>query len=170
MNEQSFELGKVIYMRYTSIKKPVAILTFITLALAVSLTFGLMGRRLVNAKSRLKLSNASISSSSEMNASSQNTTFAAQSSSIGLPKTSIYALNADNTIFALLPGGSTFLPLGRVTTTNGSLIGIDFRVSDGRLYALTDTGSLYTIGLTSSGLGAATLVSNLSPRFAGRLP
>jgi hypothetical protein len=84
-----------------------------------------------------------------------------------MPKTSIYALSADNTIFVLTPGSTSFNRLGQVTTTNGNLIGIDFRVSDGLLYAVTDTGSLYTIGLNSSRLGAATLVSSLTTRFAG---
>jgi hypothetical protein len=154
-------------MKHANTKKPFITLTFITLALAASLTFGLMGRRSANAKSGLNLSNASVSSSSVMNASSQDTAFAAQSSGVVLPKTSIYALNANNTIFVLQSGATSFSRLGRVTTTNGNLIGIDFRVSDGRLYAVTDTGSLYTIGLTSSRLGDATLVSNLTPRFAG---
>jgi hypothetical protein len=102
-----------------------------------------------------------------MDASSQDTAFAAQSTGIIMPKTSIYALNANNTIFVLPRGATNFSRLGRVTTTNGNLIGIDFRVSDGLLYAVTDTGSLYTIGLSSSRLGAATPVSNLAPRFAG---
>jgi hypothetical protein len=154
-------------MKHANTKKPFITLTIITLALAASLTLGLMGGHSANAKNGPSLSNASISPLSEMNVSSHNTFFASQSSGIGLPKTSIYALNADNTIFVLPPGGAFFIPLGRVTTTNGNLIGIDFRVSDGLLYALTDTGSLYTIGLTTTRLGAATLVSNLSPRFAG---
>jgi Domain of unknown function (DUF4394) len=154
-------------MKHANTKKPFITLTFITLTMAASLTFGLMGRDSTNAKSGLNLSNASISSSSDMNASSQDTAFAAQSSGIVLPKTSIYALNANNAILVLPPGATSFSRLGRVTTANGNLIGIDFRVSDGRLYAVTDTGSLYTIGLTSSRLGDATLVSNLTPRFAG---
>ena len=153
-------------MKRADTKKPFITLTFITLALAASLTPGLMGRHSTNAKSGLNLSNASISSSSVMNASSQDTAFAAQSSGIIMPKTSIYALNANNAIFVLPPGATSFSRLGRITTTNGNLIGIDFRVADGRLYALTDTGSLYTIGLSSSRLGA-TPVSNLAPRFAG---
>jgi hypothetical protein len=48
------------------------------------------------------------------------------------------------------------------------LIGIDFRPADGKntaLYALTDTGTIYTINLTPNGLGNVTQVSNLSPRF-----
>ena len=154
-------------MKHANTKKPFITLTSITLALAASFTFGLMGRHSTNAKSGLNLSNASVSPSSVKNASSQDTAFAAQSSGIVLPKTSIYALNANNTIFVLQPGATSFSRLSRVTTANGNLIGIDFRVSDGLLYAVTDTGSLYTIGLTSSRLGAATLVSNLTPRFAG---
>src|SRR5215813_13657153 len=154
-------------MKHANTKKPFITLTFITLAIVASLTFGLMGRHSTNAKTGLNLSNASVSSSSDLNASSQDTAFAAQSSGIVLPKTSIYALNDNNAIFVLPPGATSFSRLGRVTTANGNLIGIDFRVSDGRLYAVTDTGSLYTIGLTSSRLGDATLVSNLTPRFAG---
>jgi Domain of unknown function (DUF4394) len=154
-------------MNSAKTKKSFMTMTFITLALAAALTFGLMGRHSTNAKSGLNLSNASISSSSVMNASSKDTAFAAQSSGVVMPKTSIYALNANNAILVLPPGATSFSRLGRVTTSNGNLIGIDFRVADGLLYALTDTGSLYTIGLTSSRLGAATLVSNLTPRFAG---
>jgi len=154
-------------MKHANTKKPFITVTFITLAMAASLTFCLMGRNSANANSGLNISNASVSPSSVKNASSQDTAFAAQSSGIVLPKTSIYALNANNTIFVLQPGATSFSRLSRVTTANGNLIGIDFRVSDGLLYAVTDTGSLYTIGLTSSRLGVATLVSNLTPRFAG---
>ena len=56
----------------------------------------------------------------------------------------------------------------RVTQTNGNLIGIDFRPADGKntaLYALTDTGTIYTINLTANGLGNATQVSNMTTRF-----
>jgi hypothetical protein len=51
-----------------------------------------------------------------MNASSKDTAFAAQSSGIVLPKTSIYALNANNAILVLQPGATSFTRLGRVTT------------------------------------------------------
>src|SRR5215467_7514210 len=154
-------------MKHANTKKPFITVTFITLAMAASLTFSLMGWNSANANSGLNISNASVSPSSVKSASSQDTAFAAASSGIVLPKTSIYALNANNTIFVLQPGATSFSRLSRVTTANGNLIGIDFRVSDGLLYAVTDTGSLYTIGLTSSRLGVATLVSNLTPRFAG---
>src|SRR5262249_10240559 len=139
-----------MHMKHANTKKPFITLTFIILVMVASLTFGLMGRHSTNAKSGLNLSNASTSSSSVKNASSQDTAFSAQSSGIIMPKTSVYALNANNTIFVLQPGETCFSRLGRVTTANGNLIGIDFRVSDGLLYAVTDTGSLYTIGLTSS--------------------
>src|SRR5262245_429899 len=154
-------------MKHANIKKPYITLTFIILAIVASLTLGLLGRNSANANSGLKLSNASVSSSSVKNASSQDTEFASQASGIVLPKTSIYALNANNAILVVPPGGTSFSRLGRVTTANGNLIGIDFRVSNGLLYAVTDTGSLYTIGLTSYRLGDATMVSNLAPRFAG---
>jgi hypothetical protein len=137
-----------------TLKKPFFTVTFITLVIAALFIIGLMGWRSATAKSGAK---------SDM----QDTALASQSSGITMPKTSIYALNSDNTIFVLTPGATSFSRLGRVNTTNGNLIGIDFRVSDGLLYAVTDTGSLYTISLNSSRLCAATLVSNLTPRFAG---
>jgi hypothetical protein len=149
-------------------KKSFTALSFITLALAASLAIGLMGRYSANAKSEPNSSHASISPSPATNAPLPNTAVAAQSTGIVMPKTSIYALNADNTIFVLTPGSTTgFTRLARVTTTNGNLIGIDFRVADGLLYAVTDTGSLYTINLTPSQTGAATQVSDLTTRFAG---
>src|SRR5262249_40186620 len=83
----------------------------------------------------------------------------AQITGIVMPKTNLYALNADNVLFVLAPGATSFTRLFRVTTTNGNLIGIDFRPADRLLYAVTDAGGIYTINLTS---GAATLVSNLT--------
>src|SRR5215468_1813493 len=90
---------------------------------------------------------------------------ATQTTGVVLPKTNIYALNADNTIFVMAPGATSFTRLVRVTQANGNLIGIDFRVADGALYAVTDTGSIYTINLSPTNLGGVTLVSNLTPRF-----
>ncbi|HKQ79155.1 MAG TPA: DUF4394 domain-containing protein [Blastocatellia bacterium] len=148
-------------------KNSFAALTLISLAFAVLLTFGLVGRYSAIAKSETNSSHASISALPAVNASSRNTAIANQSAGIVLPKTNIYALNANNAIFVLTPGATSFTRLFRVNTTNGNLIGIDFRVADGLLYAVTDTGSIYTINLTSSKQGAATLVSDLSPRFAG---
>src|SRR5215475_6324744 len=127
-------------MRKTKMKKSLVSMTIATLALAATLILGLTGKYSASAT---------------------------QTTGVALPKTSIYALNADNTIYVLLPGTTSFIRLARVTGVNGNLIGIDFRVADGQLYALTDTGSIYTISLSPTKLGAATLVSNLSPRFAG---
>lgn len=90
--------------------------------------------------------------------------------SITLPTTSIYALNNDNVIFVLRPGSTDFARLVRVNRIDGNLIGIDFRPADGNanfIYGLTDTGNLYSISLVPTGLGAATLVSKLTTRFAG---
>src|SRR5262249_8990852 len=107
-------------MKHANTKKPFITLTFITLSIVALLTFGLMGRNSANANSGLNLSNAIVSSSSVNNASSQDMDFASQASGIVLPKTSIYALNANNTIFVLPPGATCFNRLGRVTTTNGN--------------------------------------------------
>src|SRR5919106_3025285 len=99
-----------------TLKKPFFTVTFITLALVALFTLGLMGWHSTTAKT-----------------GPQDTALSSQSSGIILPKTSIYALNANNAIFVLTPGATSFSRLGRVTTTNGNLIGIDFRVSDGLL-------------------------------------
>src|SRR5262249_50965557 len=66
--------------------------------------------------------------------------------------------------------GLAFTRLVRPFPLNGNLIGLDFRPADGNsnsVYGLTDTGRLYKIDLSSTGLGATTLVSVMSPRFAG---
>ncbi|MEP7339866.1 MAG: DUF4394 domain-containing protein [Acidobacteriota bacterium] len=147
-------------MRITNIKKSFAAMTVIALALVVSLIFGRMGRSSASAESELNSSATLTSSAAGV----------AQSTGVVLPKTNIYVLNADNTIFVLTPGATSFTRLVRVTQVNGNLIGIDFRPADASgtsLYGLTDTGNLYTFNLVAPQLGAATLVSTLSTRFAG---
>jgi hypothetical protein len=47
-----------------------------------------------------------------------------------------------------------------VTGIDGTLIGIDFRPQDGKLYGITDTNNIYTINTTT---GAAMLVSSVNP-------
>lgn len=89
---------------------------------------------------------------------------------VTLPNARIYALNNDNTIFVLGPGGLSFNRLTRVNRIDGNLIGLDFRPADATpnvVYGLTDAGKLYQINLSPPQLGAATLVSSVSPRFAG---
>jgi len=136
-------------------------MTFILLALGVSLAYGLMSGHSVKAKSAHSQPNIPAAASSS-------TTLAATQSLFIRPTTPIYALNSNNVIFVLWPGANSFTRLVRVTQVNGNLIGIDFRPADGNnnaLYALTDTGTIYTIKLTPNGLGNATKVSDLSPRF-----
>jgi hypothetical protein len=125
-------------MRKPKMKKSFVSMTIATLALAATLIFALTGKYSAGAT---------------------------QTTGVVLPKANIYALNNDNTIFVMAPGATSFTRLVRVTKTNGNLIGIDFRVSDRALYAVTDTGSIYTIDLSPNNLGGVTLVSNLTPRF-----
>jgi Ca2+-binding RTX toxin-like protein len=47
-----------------------------------------------------------------------------------------------------------------ITGVSGTLIGIDFRPQDGKLYGITDTNNIYTINTTT---GAAMLVSSVNP-------
>ncbi len=143
-------------MREQNTKKSFAALTFAALTLAASLIFMYSA----SAKSALDTLHTSVSSAAG---------FAAQNTGVVMPKTNIYALNADNVIFVLTPGSTSFTRLGRVNQTNGNLIGLDFRPADGNgsvVYGLTDTGNLYTINLASSQL-TATLVSALTTRFSG---
>jgi hypothetical protein len=161
-------------MKRPKMKKAFAVLTVTSLALAASLAYGLMSGRSASAKSEHNPSNKSgisgisgiSGASASAAASSSAINLAAQS--VRLTKTPIYALSTNNTIYALWPGATSFTRLVRVTQANGNLIGIDFRPAAGNnnvLYALTDTGSIYTINLTATGLGAVTKVSDLTPRF-----
>jgi Domain of unknown function (DUF4394) len=153
-------------MKKPNMKKAFAAMTFISLALGASLAFGLMIGHSVKAKSAHNQPN--ISAAIPAAASSSTTLAAAQGGLFIRPTTPIYALNTNNVISVLWPGANSFTRLVRVTQVNGNLIGIDFRPADGKntaLYALTDTGTIYTITLTPNGLGNATKVSDLSPRF-----
>lgn len=124
-------------MRVKYIKNSISLFVIITLTLASLLTLGYVTRNNASAASTLQ--------------------------GVTLPNAAIYGLTADNTLFVLTPGSSTPTRIGRVSNINGNLIGIDFRPADGNIYGLTDTGNLYTISTS----GVATLVSPLSPRFAG---
>ena len=149
-------------MKKPNMRKAFAAMIVISLALGVSLAYGLMGGHSVKAKSAHSQPNMPAAASSSM------TLAAAQTTGVIIPQTPIYALNSNNVIFVLWPGATNFTRLTRVTQANGNLIGIDFRPADGKntaLYALTDTGTIYTVNLTPTGLGNVTQVSNLSPRF-----
>jgi len=141
-------------------KKSLATLTSIALALTLILIPGLMGRHSASAESGFNSSY--LASSTSLNASR-----GGPDSGLVLPKAAIYALNTNNVIFVMRPGSTRFSRLVQVTQTNGNLIGIDYRPADGKLYALTDTNTLYTINLTHPNLGAVTMVNNLTAPFAG---
>ncbi len=144
-------------MRNPHTKKSFTFLTMITLALFLSLTFG--DSEIQLAELQLSNTNNTVAAASVM-----------QNTGVTLPRTNIYVLNSDNTIFILTPGTLNFRQLVRVSQVRGNLIGIDFRPADATgntVYGLTDTGNLYTINLTPPNLGAATLVSTLTTRFAG---
>ncbi len=147
--------------------------TLIILALATSLIYGLTSGHAAKAKSNLNSSNASMGAAVSSAAS-----LTTQTSALGLPNTNIYTLTSDNAIYVLYPGSNRFVRLGRViqrdgNPIDGNLIGIDFRVADNSatsVYGVTDTGSIYLINLIPIQPGAtvgATLVSKMSPRFAG---
>jgi hypothetical protein len=148
-------------LKRPNMKKGFATLTFISLAFAASLTYSLMSGYSTSAKSAYSPSNMSAAPA----ASSSAISAAAQ---VMMPNTPVFALNADNVISVLVPGTTSFVRLVRVTQANGNLIGIDFRPGDGKntaLYALADTGTIYTINLTATGLGNVTQVSNMTTRF-----
>ena len=150
-------------LKRPNLKKVFATLTFISLALAVSLAYSLMTGNSTSAKSAYSPSNMAAAPA----ASSAAITAAAQ---VVMPRTAIYALDTDNTIFILVPGTTSFVQLVRVPDGNvdGNLIDLDFRPAQGNnnvVYAVTDTGKIYTISLRAANLGAATLVSSMSPSF-----
>jgi hypothetical protein len=152
-------------MKRSNVKKAFATLTITSLALAASLTYGLMSGHSTSAKSAYSPSTLSAAPAAASSAAA-----VAVQNGVVIPATPIYALDTDNTIFVLYPGTTSFVRLVRPAdaSINGNIIGIDFRVGDGNnnsLYAVTDTGKLYTIRLTPTGLGTATLVSSMTPGF-----
>jgi hypothetical protein len=68
-----------------------------------------------------------------------------------------------------VPGATGFVELFRVTGAplDGNLIAVDFYAADGdndSVYAVTDTGKIYTTDPTGGALGKATLISAMNPR------
>jgi hypothetical protein len=86
---------------------------------------------------------------------------------VDLPNVPVYALTSDNAIYVLRTGASNYVRLGRVEAEGGNLIGMDFRPADGKLYAVTDLGAIYTIPISQSSVGQAQRVSIMNPRFTG---
>jgi Domain of unknown function (DUF4394) len=134
-------------------KKKLTTLVLITLALAVSLTFGLMGNHSARAKTNIISAGAAATSAASLSAQ--------------FVLGTTYAIDFNSVLYAMPQGSTTFNTVGTISPINGTrVIGIDFRPNDGQLYALTDVGSLYTVNLTNAN---ATLVSNLNPAFPGGL-
>lgn len=86
----------------------------------------------------------------------------------------VYALLGNNVIAQIY--GSKVLKQSTVRNIDGNFIGIDFRPAQSSpadrndspgLYALTDTGKIYTVNVNVSGDVSATLVSSLTTRFDG---
>jgi hypothetical protein len=84
----------------------------------------------------------------------------------GLP-TNVAALTNANRIFVLNVSGKSVRSID-VSTSIGSLIGIDYRVADNKLYGVSDTGGVYTLDFRAAD-GAPKLVSKLTARFDGGL-
>jgi uncharacterized protein DUF4394 len=136
-------------------KKSLATLTFTALALSAMAITGLVSRYSASAESKLNSSQMELAASA-----------AAQDSGVIMPQVGIYALDQNNTLFILRPGATSFTQLARIRGVNGIVTGLDFRPSDKKLYAVTDADAVYTINLGNN-LGAATLVSKISPSFDG---
>ena len=127
-------------------KKSLATLAFTALALSAMAFPSLMRRSSASAETKLNTSQTSMAPAAS--AAAQDLTATTDlATGIVMPKVPIYALNTNNVILVLQPGATNFTRLVRVNQSNGNLIGIDFRPADKRLYALTDTGTLYTIAL-----------------------
>jgi hypothetical protein len=95
---------------------------------------------------------------------------------VTLPKTRMYALTSDNSLYAFQAGADEYSRVGRVDVDDGgTLIGIDFRPADGALYGVTDLGGIYTIDLESHHfgrkmkVGRSTKVGAVTTRFSGGL-
>jgi len=138
-------------------KKSLATLTFTALALSATAIPSLMSKYSAAAESKLN--------SSQTPAASAAAQALTTTSGVVLPNRNIYALNNNNVLMVMYAGTTNFTRLVRLDDGKSNFIGIDFRPADKRLYALTDTGTLYTISLDTTTLSAVTMVSNLSPRF-----
>jgi hypothetical protein len=147
-NLSGFRKGKT-YIKEFNMKKSLATLTFIALALSAMVIPSLMSRYSTSAEA------AQTTVSADLTATG----------GVTVPNRDMYALNTNN-VLLIMPAGTTgFTRLVRLDDGNSNFIGIDFRPANNQLYALTDTGILYTVGLGSANLGVLTKVSTLTPRF-----
>jgi trimeric autotransporter adhesin len=75
------------------------------------------------------------------------------------------ALTANNSLVFFNSGGPEATDTLAVTGVDGTLLGIDYRPANGKLYALSSSNKVYTI---DTGSGQATLASTLPTAFTGR--
>jgi uncharacterized protein DUF4394 len=119
-------------------------LTLIALAIGISLTFGLMSIRSAKANTTSAVTAALFPS------------IAAQVPGLNIQ---YYAIDANNNFYVL--SGTTFNRVNTISNINGDrIIGIDYRVANNQLYALSNNSRLYTINPANA---AATLVSTVAP-------
>jgi hypothetical protein len=126
--------------------KKFTILTSITLALAASLTFCLIGNHSAAAKTTLNSSSATIPASASISAQISGLTF--------------YFIGAgNNNLYVLTPGSNTANRVGTMNV-NGTVTEGDFRTANNQLYVVTNTGNFYTVNPANAN---ATLIATLSP-------
>jgi Domain of unknown function (DUF4394) len=129
-------------------KKKLTTLVVITLAIAVSLTFGLMGNHSAKAKTTPNTSAVTAA------------LFPGISAQVPGLNVQYYAINANNEFFVLQ--GTNFNRVNTISNLAGNdqINGIDVRPADGQIYALSNNSRLYTINPANA---VATLVSTVAP-------
>jgi hypothetical protein len=121
--------------------------TFITLALATSLTLGLMSIHSAKAKTNLNIITTSVPSAISLSAQISGVT--------------AYFIGAGNNALYVLRSGSTIANrVGVIGPVNGTVREGDFRTATNQLYVVTDSGNFYTVNLANA---QATNVATLSP-------
>lgn len=121
--------------------------TFITLAIATSLTYSLM--RIHSAKAKTNLNTITASAPSAV-------AFSAQISGI----TAYFIGAGNNALYVLRPGSTIANMVGVIGPVNGIVREGDFRTATNQLYVVTDSGNFYTVNLANA---QATQVATLSP-------
>jgi uncharacterized protein DUF4394 len=130
-----------------TMKKKLAVLTFITLAFVVSARSGLMGNHAVNAKTNV---NPSIANAPLPAGASAQFSYAGGQ---------VYALGANNNTLYLL-SGSRFNRVGAISPVNGTVAECDFRPLNNQLICVTNNSNIYTVNPANA---RATLMGTLSP-------
>jgi hypothetical protein len=78
----------------------------------------------------------------------------------------LVGLSTNNTLIRFTASNPREATRVTVSGVTGTLVGIDFRPTNGRLYGVTDANNIYTIDPTT---GAATLICTLTTSFDGAL-